>query len=965
MSKKIKKSFIYEEIFPCRTAFKNVEEGISERERRNVKRGKLLLKLLSTIGSEDFFSWLRTAEPAGYFYDFKGYKIVKKNTNKKDVIDIKELPKIAETVRQCFAKDINNPGMDGILDRIDLASSGYDSKDAKMLIPAIALLVGKMANVIYKPQYQVGDIYHNGDMTEVVNNVSLIDLYMSQQKIENEEEAIDELCTLKWVNISDDISQEIKFDKRTRWLNRSIIYGSNSVNENPAYEYIRFRDRDSEQLLGNVLIDKDGIVEPQTFWSKNLNYPGRPLAIPFPGPLPLWNLDTIRGYDEQVKVILTDSLLVAFSAYKETQLKIERLNYELEILKQKKAVSYYGWQDSEFEKELTANVVTKLGIKHPYFEKENQDFKYEQEYAKARMIFRLDGYNFKFVKKLALDAGAAANSVHVENVDKQLYARLPFPNLQQSKYDLLNWLNNFTTPNGFASNDYPNVKFEVFRTAYTLISEYIAQKQKEDNARVDKIEQQFSTLKETVWSSWYGGKDTVDKVDWSGLKKRHVFYIIRKHDKENYETAIRCYWGLKNFDSVTLKFVDYEKLLKNPEYEGISSEEFIGSIPKEFNINIDALKKTKISQVDPMSTPDIYDPDKPDEGIVEYKFLLKPLMLEKSITLIYSEPGSAKTWIALSLANAMLNGCPAFMPGLGWQADSPKRVLFIDSEMSNNSFKNRLSILKPFYKKMSEQCEHGKSPYNLQYKQVAHDGWDLTDDGGEYRDKVNKWLNLNNKDRIDCLILDNLSSLSDFNDSGKSWSNLFKWLKNICERGCTCIVLHHANKTTGDQRGSSIKSATVDNIIRVKKALPGINNNIAVTIAIEKARDAFGKALDPFNVMLKFNKDDAAWTTTKANGTKNISTAERNKMILDTVNSGAFNQKIVADYFGIDVATLKPIVAQARAKEKSDNEKKLDKILSGLELEDQLKHKLFANLSKIFIKKYGKAKEEKSDEELE
>ena len=103
---------------------------------------------------------------------------------------------------------------------------------------------------------------------------------------------------------------------------------------------------------------------------------------------------------EQVKVFLTDSLLVAFNAYKETQLKIDRLNYEVEILKQKKTVSYYGWQDSEFEKELTAYVVKELGIKHPYYEKDNPGFQYEQEYFKARMIFRVDGYNFKFLKNL-------------------------------------------------------------------------------------------------------------------------------------------------------------------------------------------------------------------------------------------------------------------------------------------------------------------------------------------------------------------------------------------------------------------------------------------------------------------------------------------------------------------------------------------------------------------------------------
>ena len=965
MEENIIESSIYKEIVACKGAFDNAIEGTSDRERQRVKRGKLLLKLLSTIGSEDFLLWLRTADSSGYFYDFKEYKIVKRNTFKKDIIDLKELPKIIETAEQCFGKDINGNQLFSLLLKYDLSSKGYDIKDARMLIPAITVLLGKLANIIYKPQYQVGEIYYHGDMIEVVKDASLINLYMMQSHIETEKEAIDELCAFDWINISEDIFQEVKFDKRTRWSNRSITYGVDQIVEDPTCEYIRFRDR--EQLLGNVLIDENGIVAPQTFWSKNLNYPGRPLEIPFPGEQPLWNLDLIKGYGRQVKVFLTDSLLTAYHAYKEKQLEVEKLNHELEILKQKDCVSYHGGKDGDFENELKEHVIAELGKKYPNFETSTANVYYEQEYSKARMIFRLNGYTFNFARIGPLNG---AVDPYADNIDKLLYVKLQSPMLHESNEYLLNSVNQSTAPNGYAPpcfNDYYHgERFKVFCAAYEVIAGFIAQSRKNDEARINEIGQQLAILKEIVWSSWYGGKETIDKVDWYGLKNRHVFYIIRKHDKVHYETAIRCYLELKDFDSVTLNFVDYETLLNNPEYEGISAKEFIESIPPDFNIDINVLKKKTVSQSDPMSFPDTYDPEKDDKEIIENTFLLSPLILDRSITLMYSEQGSAKTWIALSLANAMLHGCSVFGSGMGWLAHSPKRVLFIDSEMSNNSFKKRLSLLNPIYKKMAEQSEHGQPPFNLEYKQVAHEDWDLTDDDGEYRDKIYKWLKLDRKDHIDCLILDNLSTLSRFNDSGKSWSNLFGWLKNICEKGCACIVLHHANKTTGDQRGSSIKSATVDNIIRIKKALPGRNNNIAVSIAIEKARDAFGKALDPFNVMLKFNKDGALWTSTMANGIKTVSNVERNKMMFEALDSGAFSQKLIADYFGIDVVTLKGIAAKEKEKQTINNHKKVDQIFelmksSGLNSDDE--SKLKKKLSKIVIAKENKEKQESHKEE--
>ena len=170
--------------------------------------------------------------------------------------------------------------------------------------------------------------------------------------------------------------------------------------------------------------------------------------------------------------------------------------------------------------------------------------------------------------------------------------------------------------------------------------------------------------------------------------------------------------------------------------------------------------------------------------------------------------------------------------------------------MSEYNFKKRLQMLNQMYESENQ---------NLSFKLVAGEDFNLTDETKGYCDQITQWLN----DEavagrpVDLLILDNLTTLTGFNDSAKSWETLFSWMKALKEKRhhpCSILVVHHSNKK-GDQRGTSAKTATVDNVIKLDKIklddqdiVP--KDSLRFSITIEKGRDMESIPL-PFSVELQ------------------------------------------------------------------------------------------------------------------
>ena len=892
---------------------------------KTVKKGKVLLKMLSTLGRPEVFTWLKHAETNGNFYDYSRYSIVKKTTYQKDLVNFNEVKSILDTTMKYMGEnvDVNSQNLSDIIQKMKLKNKGYDPRKLDLIVPALGMLVGKITNILHRPKLHIGEIYNRYDRSVNFTDLDLVTIYMEQEGLDNEEEAIEQLSSSEVFNITGNIFDEFKIDKRTNWSNCHRLPPEFDIENNDA-GVIAFWNKD--YLEGKVYINSDGVIKPETYWSKNRDFPGVALNVPFPNPIPLWNADRIKTHKDSI-VILLDSLCGAHKSYSQSLNEINRLEDELHELQQYDPKRYLGHEDTDFEDELKNSIYEKL-LNQGSLNKEV----FDKEYAKARVINRLNGFYFNFTQ----DNIKCNNSDDDQVFDKRLYICLPHLDINKSKED--NYTNlkfffglnkKFLVPGGNGLQEDPKAAiqasfkgillddntFLLFKQIYAFMKEEISRLKQNDRNKIKEIEERLASLNKVIWTSWYGGEYTLWDVKWGSLRNRNIYYVIRSTDKRSYEIAIKIYLNIMNVKPSKIVFVDYEKLINGDDSSTdvhqfiMAPEDLLQVAEDKYGLNKKSILKTSVKHHEEIEeAPRTYIPQK-SEKTIDDRFILKPLIRENSITLLYSEPGVGKSWLSLSMAYAVLYGVPVFFPKFAWEAPEPRRVLFIDSEMSEQGLEKRLHILNESYASLQK---NSTSPYPFKYYQTAKGSWDLTDEEGRDRDKITRWLNLRKKDKIDLLILDNLSTLSGFKDSGKSWKNLFDWLQSLREQGCSSLVVHHANKV-GDQRGSSIKSATVDNIIRVKKILPGMKKGIGLSIDIEKARDGEGDAQIPFNVLLNFSrKGGAKWEQTYPYGKKNIDIQERNNLIIKLWKTRAFSQTVIANYLGVDAQVVKRIINQSK-----------------------------------------------------
>ena len=72
----------------------------------------------------------------------------------------------------------------------------------------------------------------------------------------------------------------------------------------------------------------------------------------------------------------------------------------------------------------------------------------------------------------------------------------------------------------------------------------------------------------------------------------------------------------------------------------------------------------------------------------ERQIVLDPILATKSLALLYGPRGVGKTFVALGIAWAVASG-GSF---LGWRANRPHRVLYVDGEMAAVDMQQRLKL---------------------------------------------------------------------------------------------------------------------------------------------------------------------------------------------------------------------------------------------------------------------------------
>jgi AAA domain len=200
----------------------------------------------------------------------------------------------------------------------------------------------------------------------------------------------------------------------------------------------------------------------------------------------------------------------------------------------------------------------------------------------------------------------------------------------------------------------------------------------------------------------------------------------------------------------------------------------------------------------------------------ERHYLLFPWLREQESCLLYADTGVGKSMFALSAALAVA-GRGKF---LGWEprqrtSGEAWKVLYVDGEMHITDIQERAQMLLDAVPGIDRELVD----QNLRFLARQHQEPDavfpsITEPAGMafVMERVQKGP-------LDLVVLDNFSTLGEVEDenAASSFNAIQQFLLQLKVQGVATILVHHANKTGEDFRGSSKLAATFETIIKLER----------------------------------------------------------------------------------------------------------------------------------------------------
>ncbi|HEY6272471.1 MAG TPA: AAA family ATPase [Terriglobales bacterium] len=207
------------------------------------------------------------------------------------------------------------------------------------------------------------------------------------------------------------------------------------------------------------------------------------------------------------------------------------------------------------------------------------------------------------------------------------------------------------------------------------------------------------------------------------------------------------------------------------------------------------------------------------------QMILSPWLLSQSVTMLYGPRGQGKTNVALSIGHAVATGGEV----LGWKAERPRKVLYVDGEMLGAPLQERLISIAAGAGKMPPNGMFGIITPDLQSRWMPNLG---TLEGQAVLEEAIP-------EDTELLILDSLSSLlrvdASENDD-QSWTPLADWALRQRVARRSVLFLHHANRR-GEQRGTSKREDLLDVTLALRRPADyHPNKGARFEIHIEKSR---------------------------------------------------------------------------------------------------------------------------------
>lgn len=245
-------------------------------------------------------------------------------------------------------------------------------------------------------------------------------------------------------------------------------------------------------------------------------------------------------------------------------------------------------------------------------------------------------------------------------------------------------------------------------------------------------------------------------------------------------------------------------------------------------------------------------------------YLVKPLIPESGVSLLYAERGAGKTFMALSIACAAASG----FDFLRFKAPKPCKVLYVDGEMDSREIQDRLRLLENGFAKDNKIVNRDNLRLFLCGMQGDNPMPNLAVTEGQmaFEREIGD---------AQIVILDNISCM--YRGNGKeneadTWDAYNQWSINQRNKGRSILWVHHTGK---DKNRGARGSSAIETILNFSLALTvpyehKVHEGLEVYAEYTKSRGLTGLDVksfcayletDPFNDYVRWHIADTKQQT--------------------------------------------------------------------------------------------------------
>jgi putative DNA primase/helicase len=228
------------------------------------------------------------------------------------------------------------------------------------------------------------------------------------------------------------------------------------------------------------------------------------------------------------------------------------------------------------------------------------------------------------------------------------------------------------------------------------------------------------------------------------------------------------------------------------------------------------------------------------------EYILQPVLQTQGTGMLYSKRGVGKTFLSLAIGCSVAAGTMF----LRWSAPKPRRVLYVDGEMPAVTMRERIAAIVA-----GMDAEMDPSFFRLVTPDLQPEG--IPSLSGT----VGQMMIEDQLGETELVILDNLSALcrGGKENEAESWLPIQQWVLSLRRRGVSVLFDHHAGKG-GNQRGTSSREDILDTVIALRHSEDyNPADGAQFEVHFEKARNAYGADVEPFQVRMETRDGAAIW----------------------------------------------------------------------------------------------------------